>query len=127
MCSMKEKLCRETKRTKQSGRNERCVWGQGIQSTHKRLCNIVLMLPRAICNEYIQLKLKNNQKGKLGFTPISFFKRGIEWRVQKNSPSACEPTLFKFQNSKFQKIFKRIDYSRTLIYPSSLFAPTSTI
>lgn len=67
----------------------------------------------------MQLKLKNNQKGKPGFTPISFLKRGTEWRVQENSPAACEPTLFKSQNTKFYKIFKRIYYSRTLIYPSS--------
>lgn len=71
---MKEKLCRGTKRTKQSVRNERYVWGQRIQSTHKRLYNIVLMLPRAICNEYMQLKLKITKKVSLASPQLASLK-----------------------------------------------------
>lgn len=77
---MKENCVGEQRGPNRAGGLKGGGGGQGIQSTHNRPCNI----PYAT-EGYKELKLKNNQKGKPGFTPISFFKRGTEWRVQENS------------------------------------------
>lgn len=99
VCNMKENCVGEQRGPNRAGG----LKGMGVEGGGRRYgqhTTDCVTCPYAT-EGYMQLKLKNNQKGKPGFTPISFFKRGTEWRVHENSPAACEPTLFKSQNSKF--------------------------